>query len=142
MEIFWGLIYIGAVLVIYSAIIGIFIFILRREQDWKEWLWYKIVLMCLATDILSTLYFVYILGFGWEIEANITVRTYGSLVGNFNALLINHLSLAGFIGLVGLFFRKKLTFVYIFICTIFTIMLTQATLSNLLFPTLKFFMGK
>ena len=142
MEIFWSLIYIGAMLVICLALIGIFIFILSNKHDYKEWFWYKLVLIFLAADILSTMYFVYLLGFGWETEANITVRTYGSLVGNFNALMINHLSLAGLIGLVGLFFRKRLTSMYIFICTIFIIILTQATLSNLLFPTLKFFMGK
>lgn len=127
--------YIGATLFIAFALIGLAIFLAKRDMEWQEW--FLVLLMALAADILSTIYFVYIANLGWSGEVNITVQYLGPYIGNFNALLINHFMLALILGLVGFIFRKEYTSIYILPYFIFIMLLSGVTLSNIILTTLE-----
>src|SRR3989344_7494504 len=94
----------GIILFIY-LIIRVFLFISNGHYEPATLL--AFVLMAMAMDILSTLYFVHILGFGWKFEGNAMVREFGNSIGHLNALLINHFLLFLMIYLLGVFFKKR-----------------------------------
>ena len=103
------------------------------------YLLFGILTFIMATaDILSTIYFVYILGFGWKAEENVTVREFGNSIGHFNALLVNHLVMVSVLYLLGVILKKHLNSL-VFIYKLFIILFSSATLINIIFPTLKKF---
>ena len=131
--------YLAGITLLVYLIIRVFIFISRGYYEPATLL--AFVLMAMAIDILSTVYFVHILGLGWELEGNAMVRQYGNSVGHLNALLINHFLLFSMLYFLGVIF-KKWPFGLCLVYRIFILLFSSAVLINLIFPTLtKIFNG-
>ena len=113
--------------------IKIFIFLIKKDFAPKILL--KLVLVAMIADILSTIYFVYVLGFGWIIEGNTMVRRYGESIGHLNALLLNHALLFLILYSFGIVLKKiphGLKLIY----GIFIMLFSYATITNIIFTTL------
>jgi len=125
--------FLGVILIIIGATYTL-VFLVSKKREWKEW--YFILIVFLVLDIISTCYFVYFLGMGWEAEKNEVVRRYGDKIGHLNALLLNHLSLASVAFLIGFCFKKIFPLIYILLYGLTIIMLAFAILINTILTTL------
>ena len=125
--------YLVGIAIFLFLMVKIFIFLIKKNFAPKALL--ELVLVAMVADILSTIYFVYILGFGWIIEGNTTVRQYGESIGHLNALLLNHALLFLILYLFGIVLKKiphGLKLIY----GIFIMLFSYATITNIIFTTL------
>ena len=123
----------GIILVIY-LIFKVFFFLIQQEYNWQRL--YIFLLIALALDILSTIYFVYFLQLGWSSEMNYMVRRFGDSMGHLNALLLNHFALAIILGLFGFFTNKILEFITYIVYNFFIFILILTILTNIIMSTL------
>lgn len=125
--------YIGGIILFLYLTAKIFIFLTKKDHKPSNQL--RLIALLLVADILSTIYFVHVLGLGWTAEANAMVRKFGNSIGHLNSLLINHLLLIAGLCLLHVIFKKRphlLEAVY----GLFILVFSLAVVGNLIFSTL------
>jgi hypothetical protein len=122
------------VIIIFYCLIRIFIYVTRK--DWKFNDLFIFFLIALACDILSTFYFVYILGLGWSKEANYLIGKYGYTFGHLNVLFFNHFLIATGGYIFGFLLNKLGSLYSIFFYLSFSIITFGVVLQNIIFPTI------
>lgn len=125
--------YIAGVIVLFYLMARVFIFLIKKDHEPSNLL--RLLAILMVADILSTIYFVHILGFGWTSEANAMVRKFGNSIGHLNSLLLNHLILISGLYLLNIIFKKR-THLLEAVYGLFILLFSFAIIVNIIFSTL------